>query len=60
MAGTGGGSLRQFRTVQPNSEVRGNSSLGVLQLDLQPKGYSWRFVPASGGSFTDSGSGSCH
>jgi hypothetical protein len=59
VVGTGGGSLRQFRTVQPNSEVRGNSSLGVLQLDLQPEGYSWRFVPAAGGSFTDSGAGSC-
>ena len=60
VVGTGGVNLRQFRTVQPNSEIRSNSSLGVLELDLRPGGYSWRFVPASGGSFTDSGSASCH
>ena len=27
---------------------------------LHQDGYDWRFVPAAGGSFTDSGSGMCH
>jgi acid phosphatase type 7 len=58
--GTGGANLRQFRAVQPNSEVRDNSSLGVLLLELQPSGYSWRFAATSGASFSDSGSGTCH
>jgi len=60
VVGTGGANLRQFRAVEPNSEVRANSSVGVLVLELRPDGYSWRFAPAAGGSFTDSGSGSCH
>jgi acid phosphatase type 7 len=60
VVGTGGANLRQFRAVEPNSEVRANSSAGVLVLELRPGGYGWRFAPAAGGSFTDSGSGTCH
>jgi hypothetical protein len=60
VVGTGGVNLRLFGTVQPNSEARYNSSFGVLVLDLRPDGYGWRFAAAAGGSFTDSGSGSCH
>ena len=60
VVGTGGANLRAFRAVQPNSEVRYNSSFGVLLLELRPDGYGWRFVPAAGGSFGDSGSGACH
>jgi calcineurin-like phosphoesterase family protein len=60
VVGTGGANLRQFRAVEPNSEIRDNSSAGVLLLELRPDGYSWRFAPAAGGSFTDSGSGACH
>jgi hypothetical protein len=60
VVGTGGANLRQFRAVEPNSEVRGNSSLGVLLLELQPGGYRWRFAATSGASFSDSGSGTCH
>ena len=59
VVGTGGVNLRQFRTIQPNSEVRANSSFGVLLLELRPNGYAWRFVPTAG-SFTDGGSGTCH
>ena len=36
------------------------TSFGVLRLTLHPTGYDWQFVPAAGGSFTDSGTGSCH
>jgi acid phosphatase type 7 len=60
VVGTGGGSLRQFGAIQPNSEVRYNSSFGVLLLELRPNTYSWRFAPAAGGSFTDTGSDTCH
>ncbi|HKQ02420.1 MAG TPA: metallophosphoesterase, partial [Actinomycetes bacterium] len=60
VVGTGGANLRQFRAVEPNSEVRDNSSLGVLLLELQPSGYSWRFAATPGASFSDSGSGTCH
>jgi Big-like domain-containing protein/calcineurin-like phosphoesterase family protein len=58
--GTGGAGLYSFSsTIQPNSEVRNNTSLGVLKLTLRTGGYDWDFIPATG-SFTDSGSGSCH
>jgi hypothetical protein len=58
--GTGGAGLYSFSsTIQPNSEVRNNSSLGVLELTLRTGGYSWDFIPATG-TFTDSGTGTCH
>ena len=60
VVGTGGANLRRFKTAQPNSEVRGNQSFGLLELELRPDGYDWRFVPVTDGSFTDAGSGICH
>jgi hypothetical protein len=60
VVGTGGKSMVQFGTVQSNSEVRDNGSFGVLELTLRRASYSWRFVPAAGGTFTDAGSGRCH
>jgi hypothetical protein len=45
--------------LQPNSEVAGRSH-GVLKLTLRPDAYDWQFIPVPGGSFTDSGSGTCH
>ena len=58
--GTGGAGLYSFSsTIQPNSEVRNNTSLGVLKLTLRSGGYDWQFIPATG-TFTDSGTGSCH
>ena len=59
VVGTGGHSLRTFPRIEPNSEVRDSSSFGVLELTLGPDAYAWRFRPAVG-SFTDSGSTSCH
>jgi len=59
VVGTGGGGLHQIARVQPNSEVRDNSSLGVLKLVLRDDGYDWSFVPVSGGP-ADAGSGVCH
>ena len=60
VAGTGGGAPGSFFGRSANSEVRNNHTFGVLQLTLRPDGYDWRFVPASGGGFTDSGSDTCH
>jgi hypothetical protein len=60
VVGTGGKSLVQFGTPEPNSEVRNNQAFGVLELTLRRASYSWRFVPVAGSSFTDAGSGRCH
>jgi hypothetical protein len=58
--GTGGAELYEFTTVLPNSQVRDNSTHGVLALTLRGGTYEWKFVPVAGGSFTDFGSGICH
>jgi hypothetical protein len=60
VAGTGGGEHQVFGATQPNSEVRDGDTFGILRLALRSDGYDWEFVPAAGGTFTDSGSGSCH
>ena len=60
VVGTGGKSLYDFGTPEPNSEVRDADTFGVLELTLRADGYDWRFVPIAGGSFEDSGSASCH
>lgn len=57
---TGGHSHHPFFSVQPNSQVRNNSTFGVLQASLRPTSYSWRFIPVAGASFTDRGSTTCH
>ena len=59
VVGTGGRSLRKFTRVEPNSEVRDASTLGVLELTLGAGAYAWRFRPAVG-TFTDFGSALCH
>jgi PKD repeat protein len=61
--GTGGGEgLYAFMPIPPgaNLEVRNNDTYGVLKVTLRAAGYDWQFIPASGGAFTDSGSGTCH
>ena len=60
VVGTGGRSLYGFAKAIPNSEVRNNSTYGVLKLILQAESYSWQFLPVAGESFTDSGEGTCH
>jgi hypothetical protein len=60
VVGTGGRDLYTFGPAQPNSLVRYNSTFGVLKLTLGSGSYSWQFIPVAGGSFTDSGSGTCH
>jgi len=60
VVGTGGGGLYSFGTPLPNSEVRNNNTFGVLKLTLADTSYGWEFVPITGQTFTDSGSGTCH
>lgn len=60
VAGTGGASLYEWATIAANSEVRNNTTKGVLKLTLFADRYEWQFVPVAGSSFTDSGSASCH
>jgi hypothetical protein len=61
VVGTGGAShYRDLGRPIPNSQVRNDDTFGVLRLVLGRRGYSWRFIPAAGGSFTDSGSARCH
>lgn len=58
VVGTGGRSLYafEFGSRLPNTRARDDETYGVLKLRLRADGYSWRFVPAAGGDFTDSGS----
>ena len=61
VVGTGGRNHYNFPQSPLAGEiVRNADTYGVLELTLHPTGYDWRFVPAAGGSFTDSGSGSCN
>jgi hypothetical protein len=46
--------------VGPAPVVKNNNTFGVVALTLRSDGWSSRFVPAPGGSFRDSASGSCH
>ena len=60
VVGTGGRNHYGFGKTELNSEVRDNTSFGVLKLTLRPDGYDWQFIPVAGSTFTDSGSGTCH
>lgn len=60
VVGTGGASHGSFDAVQPNSEVRDNTTFGSLQLTLRASSYEWEFVPEVEGSFSDSGAGRCN
>jgi hypothetical protein len=61
VVGTGGRSLYEWPgSPGPYTEVRANDTYGLLQLTLRAADFSWEFIPASGGSFSDSGSETCH
>jgi hypothetical protein len=57
---TGGASLDPVNNHAANSEAWQASTLGVLKLTLHTASYDWQFVPVSGGSYSDSGTASCH
>ena len=58
--GTGGGGLYPFGSAFPTTEIRNNTTHGVLKLTLHANGYDWQFIPVAGSTFTDSGSTECH
>jgi hypothetical protein len=60
VVGTGGVSHYALNAILPNSEVRNTDTFGVLKMTLHASGYDWQFVPVSGRSFADRGSGACH
>ena len=60
IVGTGGAQHYPIVHVQKNSVVRNAKTFGVLRLSLSKAAYAWKFKPIKGGSFTDSGSASCH
>jgi hypothetical protein len=57
--GTGGANHTAIASIAANSVVRNTDSFGILALTLHGSSYSWKFQRATG-SFTDSGSASCH
>ena len=67
VVGTGGHSFTGFWTNNmPNSQVRDNRTFGILKITLHESSYVWQFIPSGSingfvnGTFTDSGSTSCH
>ena len=60
IVGTGGAELYNPAGTSPILEVEDHETFGVLQLSLDPGSYSWEFLPAGTGTFTDSGTTSCH
>ena len=58
--GTGGRAFSSIGRIRRNSQVRNNTTYGVMRLTLGAGTYSWQFVPVAGRTFTDSGTGSCH
>jgi hypothetical protein len=60
VVGTGGGGVYEFKGAKAaNSEVRDNTTYGVLKLTLKPGNYDWEFIPMAGKTFTDAGTGTC-
>ncbi len=59
VVGSGGASLRDMGSIEPNSMTSAGRVYGVLELTLHETSYDWDFVPAAGYTYTDSGSASC-
>ena len=60
VVGTGGRNFHSLNSPRPNSEVRNNSTFGILRLTLRPASYEWQFVPEAGKTFRDAGAQACH
>ncbi|MFZ6656705.1 metallophosphoesterase family protein [Undibacterium sp. TJN19] len=60
VVGTGGAKLTPMFLPKGATEIRDNSTNGVLKLSLQDKSYEWEFLPVPGQNFTDKGKGICH
>ncbi len=59
VVGTGGTDLRDYKFIQPNSEVRNSETWGLLKFTLHPDSYDWEFLPIPGQTWTDKGSANC-
>jgi hypothetical protein len=60
VVGTGGKNHYGFvEPSLPGEVVRNDQSFGVIYMTLNPTSYSWKFVPAPGYTFTDSGTANC-
>lgn len=60
VVGTGGGSHYTTTNRPAGLDSFNDTAFGVLSLTLHPEGYDWKFLPESGKTFTDSGTGACH
>ena len=62
IVGTGGANHTSLTpTTAANSELRNETTYGILKLTLHANSYDWQFVRAAGtGTFTDSGTQACH
>jgi len=60
VAGMGGSGHYTFNAPIANTEAYNVDTDGVLKLTLGRGTYSWEFVPVAGGTYRDSGSGTCH
>ncbi|MEB0140286.1 MULTISPECIES: metallophosphoesterase family protein [unclassified Undibacterium] len=60
VVGTGGAATTPMFLPKNTTEMRDNSSHGVLRLKLQENSYEWEFLATDGASFGDKGKGVCH
>ena len=61
VVGTGGKNHYGFAIAPLAGEVvRNDKSFGVIEMTLNPTGYSWKFVDAPTYTFNDSGSANCN
>jgi len=59
IVGTGGVGFSDLASGDPRVERSQNSTYGVLKLTLHASGYDWQFLSEKG-TWTDTGTGSCH
>jgi hypothetical protein len=59
VVGTGGRSHYATRADARRAAANG-TTYGILKLTLFANSYDWQFIPEAGGTFTDSGTGTCH
>jgi hypothetical protein len=59
VVGTGGASHYPVLWPRRGSVVHDDHTFGVLRLGLGTGGYTWKFLPVAGSTFTDAGSAPC-
>jgi 3',5'-cyclic AMP phosphodiesterase CpdA len=60
VVGTGGNLPYAVGAPGGTLEAAQSGALGVLAVTLHDDGYDWQFVPESGETYSDTGSGICH